>query len=295
MSGLLVPLQADATTVLVQIVTISALYALVALGFTLIFGVGGVLNLAHGANITIGAFAAFVVSSQWGLGGVAGLLAAFVVTGVLSGVYYLGLIKRIQDEPIMVMIITLVTAVAVEEVIRFIYGSQPKVLPLVDGRFIIGGSTVTSATLVAFVLSALLIAALFAFVNYTRQGKALLATSMTRKGAALVGIEADRINLLVWVAAGALAGVAGVFLGATQGASYAMGRGPLVLSFTIVVLGGIGSIRGSVLGAFIVGTLEILTVQYIDSSLTGLTPLLVLVAVLLLRPEGLFGRELVEA
>lgn len=290
-----VPLQAAPSTVLVQILILSSLYALVALGFTLIFGVGGVLNLAHGANITIGAFVAYAVGVQQGMGGFAGLAAAFVVTGLLSGVYYLGLIKRIEDEPIMVMIITLVTAVAVEEAIRFVYGSQPKVLTLVDGTLRISGATVTNTQLAAFALSALLIAAMFAFVNYTRQGKALLATSMTRKGAALVGIEADRINLLVWIGAGALAGVAGVFLGTTQGAYWAMGRGPLVLSFSIVVLGGIGSIRGSVLGAFVVGALEVLTVQYVDSSLTGLTPLLVLVAVLLLRPEGLFGRELVEA
>jgi branched-chain amino acid transport system permease protein len=295
MVGTVAPLQAGLSTVLVQIVILSSLYALVALGFTLIFGVGGVLNLAHGANITIGAFVAFVVSSQMGYGGFVGLAAAFVVTGLLSGAYYLGLIRRIQDEPIMVMIITLVTAVAVEEVIRFVYGSQPKVLTLLGGRIGIGGSTVTYTQLFAFALSALLIGALFAFVNYTRQGKALLATSMSHKGAALVGIEADRINLLVWIGAGALAGAAGVFLGSIQGASWAMGRAPLVLSFSIVVLGGIGSIRGSVLGAFVVGALEVLTVQYVDSSLTGLTPLLVLVAVLLLRPEGLFGRELVEA
>jgi branched-chain amino acid transport system permease protein len=295
MTAPVVTLQTGIATVLVQILTQSSLYALVALGFTLIFGVGGVLNLAHGANITIGAFVAYAVGIQMGYGGFVGLGAAFVVTGLLSGIYYLGLVKRIQDEPIMVMIITLVTAVALEEYIRFVYGSQPKVLTLLDGRVSIAGSTVTHTQLLVFALSAALIAALFAFVNYTRQGKALLATSMTRKGAALVGIEADRINLLVWVAAGALAGVAGVFLGTTQGASWAMGRTPLVLSFSIVVLGGIGSIRGSVLGAFVVGSLEVLTVQYIDSSLTGLTPLLVLVAVLLVRPEGLFGRELVEA
>ncbi|MFD1512349.1 branched-chain amino acid ABC transporter permease [Halomarina rubra] len=290
-----VSLQAAPSTVLVQILILSSLYALVALGFTLIFGVGGVLNLAHGANITIGAFVAYVVGVQQGLGGFAGLAAAFVVTGILSGVYYLGLIKRIQDEPIMVMIITLVTAVAVEEAIRFVYGSQPKVLGLLSGRINLAGSTVTYTQLFAFALSALLIGALFVFVNYSRHGKALMATSMSHKGAALVGIEADRINLVVWVAAGALAGVAGVFLATRQGASWAMGRTPLVLSFSIVVLGGIGSIRGSVLGAFVVGTLEVLTVQYVDSSLTGLTPLLVLVVVLLLRPEGLFGRELVEA
>ncbi|MFC7165163.1 branched-chain amino acid ABC transporter permease [Halospeciosus flavus] len=133
---------------------------------------------------------------------------------------------------------------------------------------------------------------MFAGVNYTRTGKAILATSMSTKGAALVGVESERMYLYTWVIAGALAGLAGVFLGSIQTASWAMGRAPLVLSFSIVVLGGIGSIRGSLIGAYVIGFLEVFTVSYIDSSLSGLASLVVLVAILLVKPEGLFGREL---
>lgn len=193
----------------------------------------------------------------------------------------------------MVMILTLVTAVALEQVVLAVEGSQPKVLPsLVSGNIAVGGARIQTNMLVVFALSWLIIGALFAFVNRTKTGKALLATSMTHKGAALVGIDADRITLTTWVLAGALAGLAGVFLGSFQSAYWAMGRAPLVLSFSIVVIGGIGSIRGSVIGAYLIGTLEVLTTSYIDSSLQGLTPLIVLVLVLLVKPEGLFGREL---
>lgn len=287
----------NAVNIAVNAAIISALYALVAIGFTLIFGVGGVLNLAHGASITVGAFAAFYVTAgrYLGMGIGAGLLAAVLAAAAFSGVLYLVMIRPVEDEPIMVMILTLVTAVAIEQVILTVEGSQPKAIPsLVGGTVAFGGARFQANMLVVFALSWLVIGVLFAFVNYTRSGKALLATSMSGKGAALVGIDAGRINLGTWLIAGALAGLAGLFLGSFQTAHWAMGRNPLVLSFTIVVLGGIGSIKGSVVGAYLIGALEVLTTQLISPRLQGLTPLIVLVLVLLVKPEGLFGRELVE-
>ena len=275
---------------------ISALYALVAIGFTLIFGVGGVLNLAHGANITIGAFTAFYVTSALGLGIWSGAVAALLVAGLFSAALYAGMIRWVQDEPITVMILTLVTSVAVEQFFLVLEGTQPKAIPsLLSGQLSFAGSTVQANQVLAFLLSWVLIGLLIAGVHYTQTGKAVLATSMSTKGAALVGIESDRMYLYTWLLAGMLAGVAGVFLGSFRTATYTMGRGPLILSFSIVVLGGIGSIRGSVVGAYLIGFLEVFTVSYVDSSLSGLASLVVLVAVLLFKPEGLFGRELAEA
>ncbi|MFC4551190.1 MULTISPECIES: branched-chain amino acid ABC transporter permease [Halorussus] len=283
-------------TTAVNAVMISALYALVAIGFTLIFGVGGVLNLAHGATLTIGAFTAYYATAALGLGIWTGTLAALVVAGLFSAVLYLGMIRWVQDEPIMVMILTLVTSIAVEQVFVVVFGTQPKAIPsLLPGQLSAAGITVQTNQALTFALSWLLIGALIVAVNYTQTGKAILATSMSAKGAALVGIESDRMYLYTWLLAGALAGVAGVFLGSFRTASYTMGRGPLVLSFSIVVLGGIGSIRGSVLGAYLIGFLEVFVVSYVDSSLSGLASLVVLVVVLLVKPEGLFGRELAEA
>ncbi len=283
----------DVLQILVNGVIRSALYAVVAVGFTLIFGVGGVLNLAHGASITIGAFAAFYVAGTAGLGVGAALVAAMLVPAAFGVVMYLGMIRFVEDEPIMVMILTLVVSVAVEQVVIVVEGTQPKALPvLLSGTVEFGGASTQRNLLVVFAISWLVIGGLFAFVNYTRQGKALLATSMSHRGAALVGIDARRINLLTWALAGALAGMAGLFLGSFQGAHWAMGRNPLILSFSIVVVGGIGSIRGSVVGAYLIGFLEVLTTSLVDSSLQGLAPLVVLVLVLLVKPEGLFGREL---
>ena len=283
----------DALNVVVNAVLISALYALIAIGFTLIFGVGGVLNLAHGASITIGAFGAVYATNVLEMGLLGAVVAAVLVPAAFSAALYLGLIRRVQDQPVMVMILTLVTAVAFEQLLLTLVGSQPQAIPpLVGGQITFAGSRFQTNLLVVFALSWALIAGLFLFVNRTMAGKAILATSMSRKGATLVGIDADRINLSTWVLAGVLAGLAGLFLGSFQTASWSMGRTPLVLSFAIVVLGGIGSIRGSVVGAYLIGTLEVVTTSVVDPRLQGLAPLVVLVGVLLVKPEGLFGREL---
>jgi len=285
----------DVANILINGVVISSLYALVAIGFTMIFGVGGTINLAHGAVITIGAFAAYFVTTA-GFGIWAGVLAAIAAPALFSVLLYKGFAERRSDNIVIVMILTLLVSIAVEETIRIAEGSQPKAIPtLVSGTTDILGNGVQNNLLVAVVLSWLLIGGLFAFINYTSTGKAILATTMSPRGAALVGIESSRINLYTWAIAGVLAGLAGLFLGSYQTANWAMGREPLILSFSIVVLGGLGSIRGSLVAAYIIGFLEVITTSAIDPRLSGLAGLVILVLVLLVRPEGLFGRELAEA
>lgn len=285
----------NVANIIVNGMVISSLYALVAIGFTMIFGVGGTINLAHGAVITVGAFAAYYITSA-GFGVWAGVLAAMAVPALFCVFLYKGFAERQSDDIIVVMILTLLASIVVEELVRIVEGSQPRTIPtLVSGNTEILGSGVQNNLLVVFVLSWVLIGGLFAFINYTSTGKAILATSMSPRGAALVGIESNRINLYTWAIAGVLAGLAGLFLGSYQTANWAMGREPLILSFSIVVLGGLGSIRGSLIAAYVIGFLEVITTSVIDPRLSGLAGLVVLVAVLLVRPEGLFGRELAEA
>ncbi|PSQ30551.1 branched-chain amino acid ABC transporter permease [Halobacteriales archaeon SW_6_65_46] len=273
----------------------SGLYALVAIGFTLIFGVGGVLNLAHGASILVGAYGVYFSVSVLGLPTAVGFLAGVAAAGVFGAILYLGLIEQFTTEPIMVMILTLVTSIAVELLVLNTAGAQPVAIPqFASGNFSLAGTNVQFNQLAIFVISWVIIGALFVFINYTRTGKAILAVSMSEKGASLVGIDSHRINLITWVIAGALAGVAGIALGSQLAASPVLGRTPLVLSFSIVVLGGIGSIRGSVVGAYLIGFLEVFVIQFVSSDLSGIAPLVVLVLALLVKPEGLFGRELAE-
>jgi len=139
-----------------------------------------------------------------------------------------------------------------------------------------------------------LIVALFAFIEFSEVGRAILAISMSCRGAALVGVDIERINLCTWTLASGLAGLAGVLLLSFQTGDWRMGTDPLIISFAIVILGGLGSIRGSVVGAYAIGTIETLTTSIINPQLTGFASLFVVLLVLLVRPSGLFGRQSVQ-
>lgn len=269
----------------------SGLYALVAIGFTLIFGVGGTLNLAHGASITIGAYTAILLGwagfDPW-LAGIAGA----AVAGLFSGLVYL-ILRSKQEDTVVIMILTLIIALFVEQMITIFIGARARGVPsFLSGNTQIAGYSVPTNGILAFVCSWILIGLLLLAINRTRTGQAVLATSMDRKGASMVGIDSDRIYLYVWVFAGAIAGLAGVFLGSINSANPVMGRAPLVLSFSIVILGGIGSIWGSIVGAYIIGFLEVFVVSTVSPRMSGVASLVILVLVLLIKPKGLFGREL---
>lgn len=302
----------EIVTALMAATFISALYAIIAIGFTLIFGVGGILNFAHGAFITVGAFGAFIVSSSSGLGLpiVFGLLAGTLAGAAIGGATYVGIIRYVRTRPVTVLILTLVIGFFLMYVLNIftdeIMGVDPLQIPvppvigtesaISDVIFFAGASTLNS--LFIFTTSWLLIGALYYFVNYTRTGRAILAVSMSDKGAALVGIKAEKINLITWVLAGAFAGYAGVLLaGDLGGGSWLMAiepPAPLVLSFAIVILGGLGSIKGSVVGAYIIGFFETFTVTFVSSQLAGISSLILLLVFLLVKPEGLYGREAAE-
>lgn len=294
---------ADLVSFGVNWLTLSALYAMVAIGFTMIFGVGGVLNLGHGATITIGGLMTyyFVVVLEQHLW--VSVVAAVALATVFNLVLYRALVRKLEDlygdEPeytaLMILIMTLLVALVVEQAFRLTLGSLPRTVPpFVSGNFDVAGTTVSYNIMLAFVVSWIMIGALFFFVNYTRRGKALMAITMSRKGANLVGIDINRMYLWTWVIAGVLAAIAGVFLGSRYSAVYTMGRIPLVISFAIVVLGGLGSIKGSVLGAYVIGFAETFTITFVPggSRLAGATAFVLLVIVLLVRPEGIYGREL---
>ena len=284
----------NATTLAVNVILLGALYSLVAIGFTLIFGVGGVLNLAHGATITIGAYSAYYVT-QAGASIWVGAAAALLISALFSFALYRGMIRRVAEHPIVVLILTLVVAIIVEQVFLVTAGAQPLAIPrLFEGQTQLLGRSVGNNRIAAVLISWIVIGGLFLFVDRTRQGKAILATSMSTKGAAIVGVEADSVHAYTWVIAGLLAGLAGLFLASFLTANPLMGRNPLLLSFAIVVVGGLGSIRGSVVGAYLIALLDQITVSAISTRLSGVAALVVLVIVLLVRPEGLFGRELAE-
>jgi len=280
------------SSILTAAFIISALYALVAIGFTLIFGVGGVLNFAHGSFITLGGFTAYMISNIYGLSPWIGLLTGFVVGGVVGGILYIGVFQFIQQRTVIIMISTLLIGFFIEHSFRIFVTSQViTISPPIPGSVVIAGQEIQYMSLLIFVLAWAHIVGVFLFVTRTEIGKAIVATSMSSKGSRLVGIESDRVNLYTWVLAGAFAGIAGVLLTILQTGQWNMGTTPLILSFAIVILGGLGSIRGSVVGAHVIGFTETLTVTVGDPKYAGLSSFVLLVVFLLVKPDGILGRR----
>jgi branched-chain amino acid transport system permease protein len=284
--------------VLVNAISISSLYAIVALGFTLIFGVGGVLNFSHGALITVGAEASYIISNGTNLGlhPALGIVGGMLTAALVAGALYLGVVRFVEDEPVTLLILTFIIGFFIQHAMRvFVTGtSNFSVNQVTPGETSIAGIQIFNINITIFVLATVLVALTGVFVSRTKTGKAILAVSMSDKGAAVVGIDARKINLITWLLAGAFAGIAGVLLTMKNTGTWSMGTQPLILAFSIVILGGLGSIKGSVVGAYVIGFTETITTQYIDSSLQGFSALVLLIVFLLIKPEGLFGREAAE-
>ena len=280
----------------------SALYAIIAIGFTLIFGVGGILNFAHGAFITVGMFAALLVTNPNGVIDLPiwiGLLAGTGAGALLGAVTYVGIIRYVRDRPVTVLILTFVIGFFLIYGIRiWVQGIDDVEALTIPVPQVMGTDFLNNVFIL--VTSWLLIGLLFYFVNYTRTGRAIIAVSQSDKGAALVGIDSWKINLVTWTVAGAFAGYAGVLLaGALGSGGWLMSirpPAPLILSFAIVILGGLGSIKGSIAGAYIIGFAETFTVNFVPGGpkLAGVSSLILLVVFLLVKPEGLFGRGATE-
>ncbi len=270
---------------------ISSLYALAAVGFTMIFGVAGVLNLAHGAFITIGAYLAIWATTTLDWHILPATLLAIVGGGLFAPLVYYYLIRPVIDRPVTVFLSTLLIGVITEQVLILLFSPNPRtVSALIEGNFAISNVNIPWNRVVASLVALVAIVALWFFVNRTRIGKAITALSMERLGAALVGINELRIQLIVWSISGVLAAIAGVFLTSFLAMSPFGGRVPLVVSFSIVVLGGLGSISGSLWAAYIIGFAETITTQFIPEA-RGLPSLVLLLLILIFRPQGLFGRS----
>lgn len=218
---------------------------------------------------------------------------ALAVAVAFAVLFTTGLVRYIQGSTIVTMIVTLAFALVLEELVKILFGPTPRILlPLIKGNTIIWGVKLGNTQILAFAISWLAIALLWFFVRWTKLGKAILATAQDRIGAALVGIDPEHVYVVTWTISGALAGVAGVFFASSLAMLPTMWRDPLVIAFAIVILGGLGNIQGSLIAAYLVGFLETLTVYLLTPSWRGLPSLILLVLILILRPRGLFGREL---
>ncbi len=279
---------------------ISSLYGLGAIGFTLIFGVSGVLNLSHGGLMLIAAVAAWYVAGDLHAGQYLGALAGLVAGTLSALVTYLVVVRPIQrsraiprdETEIFVLTGTLLWGIMIQEAVAYLFSDNPLTVPaLIGGVASIGGVRLPYNEMLVAAVSWLSIGLLWLLVNRTRMGKTLLACAINPRGLTLLGFELSRIYFAVWVIYGLLVSAAGVLLASFLGTSSGNIGNLTASAFSIVVLGGLGSVSGSLIAAYVVGYLETVTAYLISPEIRTIPALLLLVLVLYLRPQGLLGRR----
>ncbi len=286
--------------ILIDGFAISSLYALGAMGFALIFGVSGVLNLSHGALMVAAVVAAWAAGNDLHVGPYVGAALGVAIGFTASLLTYFLIVRPLQrtrkireeEKEIFILTATLLWGIMIQELIAYFYTNNAKtVAPIVEGVVSIVGVRTPSNEIFTALVCWLAIGLLWLLVNRTRAGKAVLAASMNPRGVTLLGIELSQVYIAVWAIYGVLVGIAGVLLGMFLGvSSYSVG--PLTASaFAIVVLGGLGSVSGALIAAYVVGYLETITAYLISPAYRTIPALLLLVAVMYVRPRGLLGRR----
>lgn len=278
--------------ILIQGLLLSGLYALIAVGFTLIFSIGRVLNLAYGSYLMIGGYAHYALTQMLGLPMLASVLLAGVTGCLAALIIYQFIVRPLKGDAIAIEIATLILAVVLQAGVILLFGDSTKVLqPIVPGVVQIGGASVTFNILAATCVSWAILIGLYLFIRNSHIGRAMQAVSMDTKGAVISGISATRVNAITWGISGLLGATAGVFFASYTQLTPHMWVAPLIIAIAVVIVGGIGSILGTLIIAHVIGFIEVLAVSVIAPELRGVFTMLLIIGVLVIRPQGLFGRE----
>lgn len=268
------------------------IFAILAVGFSLVFGVAKILNLAHSAFYMVSAFIIFIITQILGLPLFLSTLIAILITGIMGMFCYHLLFDRIKERETAVMIISIALAILFQEIFLLIFGGHPqRVPPFVSGFVEIFDVRVSYQQVIAIGTAALVLLAIRLFLLMTKLGIAVRAVAQDREIANVAGIDVNRIFMITMGLSAALAGVAGSVVGNIYMVNPFMWVQPLVIILAAVVLGGMGSIKGSAIAALILGFTETLVTFLAPggSFLKGAVSLSIMVIVLLIRPEGLFG------
>jgi branched-chain amino acid transport system permease protein len=281
---------------LVNALSLGCVYALFALGFTLIFGVLGVINLSHGAVFMVGAYAAAEFMRLSGMPLWVGLPFAFVfcgLVGLLIDVLVLKPLRKRNAPHLIPMIATIGVAIILNNGVQGLFGAENLRFPagtIPDDALVIAGIHVTALELGIILASFVLMAVLMLALQRTQLGRALRAIAESPKAAYLVGVNVEGLFYLTSFVAAGLGGVAGVLIGLYSNALFPlMGQPMLEKGIAVIILGGMGDIRGALLGGLFLGFAEVLSVAYVGSNMRDAVAFGLLFLVLLVRPKGLFG------
>jgi branched-chain amino acid transport system permease protein len=286
---------------LINGLSLGAIYALIALGYTMVYGILRLINFAHGDVYMVGAFVGYYIV-RWlspsvgsGLGGLlVALAASMVACGVLGFAIERAAYRPLRKAPRLNSLITAIgVSLLLENLAQLVFGADPKAFPTLIERstFTIGIATISNIQVIVLATAITLTVALEFIVHRTRMGTAMRALSFSHDAAGLMGININRVISFTFVLGSTLAAAAGILVGLyNQKIDPLMGIMPGLKAFVAAVLGGIGNIPGAILGGLIMGVAETLTVGYLSSTYRDAITFVILVAVLLFRPTGLLGK-----
>ena len=283
---------------LISGLSLGSIYALIALGYTMVYGIAKMLNFAHGDIIMIGAYAGIVTVNQLGLPPLVAVIVSVVICALLGMlIEFLAYKPLRQAPPLSVLITAIGVSYLLQNLALLIFGSQQKAYPRLAEfpGFTVAGVTVDGITVLTLLMTAIIMLVLSFFINKTKLGKAMRAVSEDKSAASLMGISVNKTITLTFAIGSALAAFASIFYGmAYVYIKPTTGARPGIKAFTAAVFGGIGSIPGAMLGGILLGMIEQFSKTYISTLWADAIVFAVLVLVLIVKPTGLLGKKTSE-
>ncbi|MBV7504313.1 branched-chain amino acid ABC transporter permease [Bacillus sp. sid0103] len=287
---------------LINGITLGSIYAIVALGFTLVFGVLGIINMAHGEIFMFGAFIGVIVTSTLGLPLWVAFVAAIIVTIILGYMLERFALRPLRGKQgvshLAPLISTIGVSILLENLSHHLFGAgnHPFSNAFSEIHFKIGSITVYLVQILIFAISVILMMSLSYWLSKTKAGKALRATAENLETASILGVNTKRIITLTVIIASAMGGIAGILVGmAFNSVNPQMGLSMGLKGLAIIILGGMGNVKGAMAGGLILGLAETFIVAYGDSGYRDAIAFITIIFILLLRPQGLFGQKTSEA
>ena len=275
-----------------------SIYALIAIGYTLVYGILKLINFAHGEIMMFGAYFAFIAATTFGWPFWAVIAFSMVVTAIMGVAIEFIAYRPLRKAPRLSALITAIgVSMFLQNLSLMVFGADPKVMPKIFHQvvFKVGGLEISSITLITIGLSIFFMILLELFIQKSKQGRAMRAVSENQNAAVLMGINVNRtisLTFLIGSALGALGGI--LYSTAYSTIAPTMGTMPGLKAFVAAVLGGIGSVPGAMLGGFVIGMVEIMTKTYLSSTWADAIVFLLLIVVLLFKPTGILGKNMKE-
>ena len=282
--------------VIVNGLATGSVYVLMALGFTVVFGIMKIVNFAHGAFYMLGAYGLYAFYVKYELPYPLAVVLIVILVGLTGAIIERTVVRRVAGDGLATLILTLGLSLIIQSGLELTFGVNPMPTPAVaSGPISLGGVFVPKSRLLVMVIAVAVLALLYIFISRSKWGRAMRAVSQDPETATAQGIPTKRVFPLAFGGAALLAALAGALLAPVFFVSPVIGEAALIKSFIVVIIGGMGSIPGAVVAGFLVGLIEAGSTTFLGAEVTSLLIYALVIVVMLIRPAGLFGRTALRA